>query len=213
MIEGAHWAGVDRLVYVASAAVYPAKAAMPLVEDRVLDGAPDPAHQGYAAAKRAGMALCRAMADQHGRGYLSALPTNLFGPSLHGGERAHVIAAMLGAGADRFEVWGTGRETRDFLHVEDAADALLCLLEHGAPGSVVNVGSSREVSIADLARRIAHVAGFTGEIAFLTDRPESAPRRVLDTARLRALGWAGPGDLDKQLALAWQARQGVPHGN
>ncbi len=209
-IDGAHRADVQRFLYVASSAVYPQAARQPLVEVDLENGAPDPSHQGYAAAKHAGIALCRAYADQHGRDYFAALPTNLFGPTNASGERAHVIPSLLHrflhavqTDQPEIEIWGTGRPKRDFLHVDDCAQALGFILRRQSGFRAINVGSGHEVTIQELAQILAKIAGFSGKLVFDSTRPDGAPRRALDISALKALGWAGPRNFENQLAAVY----------
>ena len=198
VIGGAHRAGVNRLVYIASSAVYPAGAPQPLQEKSLLLGEPDPAHLGYAAAKRAGIALCQAYADQHDRSYIAALPTNLYGSRSSSDSRAHVITALLdrfsravGECWEEIEIWGTGAPMRDFLHVEDAADGLTTILQKGTAGTVFNVGSGNEISIRELALLLAKITRYDGKIVFDRNKPDGAQRRCLDVSKLMSLGWGG----------------------
>lgn len=211
-IDGAHRAGVQRFLYVASSAVYPHAAPQPLNEKDIENGAPDPTHDGYAAAKHAGIALCRTYHDQYGRDYFAALPTNLFGPSNASGERAHVIPALLQrfhnereSGATDIAVWGTGTPKRDFLHVDDCSDALICILENQTGFATVNVGSGIEMTIRELAVSIAKITGFTGTLSFDSSRPDGAPRRALNIGVLQDMGWSGPNDFQTQLAAVYAA--------
>ncbi len=188
---------VPRLVYVASAAAYPEHAPQPIAEGALMTGALDPAHRSYGLAKLAGIEAVASAARQHGLDWFSVLPTNLYGPGGNSdAQRGHVLATLVSrmiaardAGMDEVVVWGTGAARRDFLHVEDCADAIAHLLGHHRSPEPVNIGSGGDVRIADLAGTIRDIVGFRGTLRFDPDKPEGAARRLVDTARLSATGW------------------------
>jgi GDP-L-fucose synthase len=197
VIAAAHEADIDRLLYLGSSCIYPRMAVQPIVEDALMTGPLEPTNRAYALAKICGIGLCDAYRAQYGRDYISAMPCNLYGP----GDRfdtvsSHVIPAMV----MKFHqakmrndpvvtIWGTGNPLREFLHVDDLARGLMVLLEsYHAPGAV-NIGSGVEVSIRDLAVMIARHTGYAGEILFDPAMPDGAPRKLLDCARMRGLGW------------------------
>ena len=202
IIHAAWSGGAEKLLFLGSSCIYPRDATQPVAEESLLTGPLEPTNEWYAVAKIAGIKLCQAYRRQHGCDFIAAMPTNLFGrgDNFHP-ENSHVPAALL----DRFhrakaenrgtvEVWGSGRPRREFLHVDDLADACVFLLKRYSGGDAINVGCGRDISIAEFARLVAEVVGFRGRIAFDTDRPDGAPRKLLDTRRLQALGWtAGTG--------------------
>ncbi len=197
VIEGARRAGIDRLIAIGSSALYPRDAAQPIVEDALLTGALDPAHEGYSVAKIAGSKLCETYARQYGCAFTAVQPTNLYGPfdnfALPG---AHVLPALLrrmheakSEDAVSLAIWGSGRALREFLHVDDLANALIAIAARRDAPSPINIGSGTEISIAELATLIADVVGYRGELVFDPDQPDGVPRKRLDSTRLTALGW------------------------
>ena len=188
---------LPRLVYVASAAAYPEHAPQPIAETALMTGPLDPAHRSYGLAKLAGIEAVASAARQHGLNWFSVLPTNLYGPGGNSdAQRGHVLATLVSrmiaardAGMDEVVIWGTGVARRDFLHVDDCADAIAHLLGHHHSTDPVNIGSGSDVSIADLAGIIRDIVGFRGTLRFDPDKPEGAARRLVDTARLSATGW------------------------
>ena len=215
VIHAAHRVGVPRLLYIASAAVYPLEAPQPYRVEDLWAGPVDPSHIGYATAKRAGIALCQTYRSQFGRDYISVLPTNLYGTAIGASPRhAHVVPAMLrrfGAakrsGAAEITLWGTGTPLRDFLHADDLADALVFLMARHSGAAPVNIGSGQEVSIRALAETIAEVVGYDGALHFDTDRPDGASRRLMDLSALHGLGWSGARPLRAGLEEAWSHLQ------
>ncbi|MHB2168556.1 GDP-L-fucose synthase family protein [Alsobacter sp. R-9] len=213
LIHAAHRVGVEKLLFLGSTCIYPRDAAQPMREEALLTGPLEATNEWYAIAKIAGLKLCQAYRRQFGDDFISAMPTNLFGPgdNFHP-ENAHVPAALLGrfhrARVERMPevaVWGTGRPLRDFLFVDDLADACVHLLEHYSGEVALNIGSGREVSIGEFARLIAAVVGYEGRIVFDTSRPDGTPRKGLDVSRLSALGWRPTRTLEDALRAyyAW----------
>ena len=196
-IEAARAVGVSKLLFIGSAAVYPPGAPQPFREDSLLSGALEPAHEGYALAKLAGVKLCQTYRRQHGCDFISALPTNFFGPDPRPtGLHAHVVPSLMRrfaearrTGAEAVEVWGTGRARRELLYVDDAADACITLLRSYSGEAPVNVGVGHDITIAELAQEIAEVARFEGRITFDVSKPDGVQRRLLDVSRLFGLGW------------------------
>jgi GDP-L-fucose synthase len=180
LIQGAHTVGVEKLLFLGSSCIYPRLAPQPLAEDALLTGPLEPTNEWYAIAKIAGLKLCQAYRRQHGADFISAMPTNLYGPGdnydLQG---SHVLPALL----------GTGTPLREFLHVDDLADACVFLMKTYSGDSPINVGSGQEVSIRALADLIAEVLGWSGALTFDTTKPDGTPRKLLDTGRLHDLGW------------------------
>ena len=206
VIDAAWRAGVERLLFLGSACIYPREAPQPMREEALLTGPLEPTNEPYAVAKIAGIKLCESYNRQYGTRYRCVMPTNLYGPNdnFHP-ENSHVIPGLMRrfheakeSGAGLVTVWGTGRPRREFLHVDDLADACVYLMDvddevygrHTAPMcSHVNVGTGEEVTIRELAELVAEVVGYEGEIRFDAARPDGMPRKLLDCARLRALGW------------------------
>jgi GDP-L-fucose synthase len=197
VIEAARRSGVAKLLFLGSSCIYPRLAPQPMVEEALLSGPLEPTNQWYAVAKIAGLKLCAAYRRQWEVDFISAQPTNLYGPGDTYDLRAsHVVPALIAKahrakldGAAEVEVWGTGRPRREFLHVDDLADALVFLMERYSAESHVNIGSGEDVSIAELARLIAEVVGFKGGVRYDESKPDGAPRKLLDVTKLRALGW------------------------
>ena len=202
IIQAAWRSGTEKLLFLGSSCIYPRDAAQPVAEDSLLTGPLEPTNEWYAVAKIAGVKLCQAYRRQHGCDFIAAMPTNLFGPgdNFHP-ENSHVPAALLdrfhrakAENRDMVPVWGSGRPRREFLHVDDMADAGVFLLKHYSDEAVINVGTGRDIAIAEFARLVADVVGFRGRIVFDPSRPDGAPQKRLDTSRLQALGWtAGTG--------------------
>ena len=226
VVTAAHEAGVQRLLNLGSSCIYPRMAPQPIPEDALLTGLLEPTNEPYAIAKIAALKLCESLNRQHGRDYRSVMPCNLYGPgdTFHP-ERAHVLPALMrrfheaaqrGDGA--VTVWGTGTPLREFLHVDDMAEGALHVLdlprerlaaETRPMVSHINLGSGQEISIAELARMIAGVTGFTGELRFDPGRPDGTPRKVLDVSRLARLGWQARIGLEQGLrdTYAWYLAQ------
>lgn len=206
VIDAAYRAGVPRLQFLGSSCIYPRLAGQPLREDALMTGPLESTNEAYAVAKIAGIKMCESYRRQHGCDFRSAMPTNLYGPNDNFDlESSHVLPALLRKfhqavrqGGDVVPVWGSGRPRREFLHVDDLADACVHLLELEPEAywsvasdrcSHVNVGSGRDISIAELAELIGRIAGFHGVIEFDASLPDGTPRKLLDVGRLRALGW------------------------
>jgi GDP-L-fucose synthase len=209
--------GVRKLLFLGSSCIYPRLAPQPIPESALLTGPLEPTNQWYAIAKIAGLMQCQAYREQHGRDFISAMPTNLYGPGDNFDlEGAHVLPALLRrfraarlAGASTVRIWGTGTPRREFLHVDDCADALVFLLRHYSEANTINVGVGRDVTIAELARIVAGVTDFSGEIKFDTSRPDGTPRKLMDVGRLAALGWQARIGLEEGIAstYAWLNRE------
>lgn len=197
VIEAAHHAGVDRLLFLGSSCIYPRDAAQPLAEDSLLTGALEPTNEAYALAKIAGVRLCQFYRRQYGRHYHALMPCNLYGPhDRFDLQRAHVIPALMlkmhharAAGAEKLTLWGTGTPLREFLHVDDLAQAVLRALSDYDGADPLNIGSGAEISIRDLALMLAEVTGYRGEIVFDPAFPDGTPRKLLESTRIQALGW------------------------
>ena len=212
VIEHAHGADVQKLLFLGSSCIYPRMAPQPIPEDSLLTGPLEKTNQAYAIAKIAGLKLCEAYNSQYGRNFIAAMPTNLYGPHDNFDlETSHVLPALLRkfheakkGGADTVEIWGTGKPLREFLHVDDLADACLFLMNHYDEPGLINVGSGSEISIADLAAQVAKTVGFEGELEFNTDKPDGTPRKLMDSSRLFALGWQPGISLEEGLATTYQ---------
>jgi GDP-L-fucose synthase len=219
VIEGAHRAGVERLVFIASAAAYPLLVPQPMREEALLTGPLDPTHEGYAVAKIAGIKLCETYRRQYGRRYFAALPCNLYGVNDHfDPQTSHVVPALIRkfhaakrAGEAEVVVWGSGTPRREFLYVDDLADAILFLLERYDGEGPINVGAGADVTIRELAGIIGKAAGFIGALAFDSSKPDGAPRRLMDSSRLAALGWRPKTKLEEGVAevYRWFQRESV----
>lgn len=197
LVHGAHLAGVERLLFLGSTCIYPKFAPQPIKEEALLTSALEPSNEPYALAKIAGVKLCASYSKQYGRKYISAMPTNLYGPGdNYHPQNAHVIPALLRRfheakerGDREVVIWGSGRVLREFLHVDDLARALLLLLESYEGVEHINVGSEEELSIGQLAHLIGEVVGYRGKILFDETKPEGTPRKKSDCTRIFALGW------------------------
>ena len=196
-IEGARQAGVEKLLFLGSSCIYPRLAPQPMPESCLLTGPLEPTNEWYAIAKIAGLKMCEAYRRQYGSDFISAQPTNLYGPEdNYDLKSSHVLPAMIAKahlaklqGAAFMPVWGTGKPCREFLHVDDLADALVFLMEHYSGEEHFNIGWGEDISIADLARLVCDVVGFKGELRFEADKPDGTPRKLLDVTGLNALGW------------------------
>lgn len=211
VIHSAWQHGTRKLLFLGSSCIYPRDCPQPIKEEYLLTGPLEPTNQWYAIAKIAGVKMCQAYRRQYGFDAICAMPTNLYGPGdNYHPENAHVVPALIRrfdearrAGANEVVVWGTGTPLREFMHVDDLAAALVMLMQNYSAEALVNVGSGDEVSIGDLARMIADIAGFTGAIRFDTGKPDGTPRKRLDDERLRKLGWSPAIDLAQGLSLAY----------
>jgi GDP-L-fucose synthase len=197
VIEAAHRSDVQKLVFLGSSCIYPKHAEQPMREDALLTGPLEPTNEWYAIAKIAGIKLAQAYRWQHGRDFISAMPTNLYGPGDNFGlETSHVLPALIRKaheakvnGAKTMEMWGSGLPRREFLHVDDLADACVFLLKNYSGAAHVNVGCGQDIAIAELAQLVNRIAGFEGEIIHDLSKPDGTPRKLLGTAKLTALGW------------------------
>ncbi len=203
LIEAARRFETDKLLFLGSSCIYPKHAAQPMSEDALLTGPLEPTNEWYAVAKIAGIKLCQAFRRQYGCNFISAMPTNLYGPYDNWNlESSHVLPALMvkthlakRSGAAALPVWGTGRPKREFLHVDDLADACVFLMRCYAEEEHVNVGTGVDVSIAELAEMIADIVGFEGTVRYETDKPDGTPRKLLDVSKMRGLGWQAAIDL------------------
>ncbi|WP_210519777.1 GDP-L-fucose synthase family protein [Hymenobacter terricola] len=197
VIGQSHLHDVQKLLFLGSSCIYPKMAPQPIKEEYLLTGPLEPTNEPYAIAKIAGLKLCEAFRDQHGRHYISAMPTNLYGPGdNYDLQTSHVLPAMLRKfheareqGHPEVEIWGTGTPYREFLHVDDLADACLHLLLHYDGAASVNIGTGEDLTIRELAELVRDITGYTGNIVYNTAKPDGTPRKLLDVSRMRALGW------------------------
>jgi GDP-L-fucose synthase len=211
LISSAHDVGVRKLLFLGSSCIYPSHAPQPMNEDMLLTGPLEPTNEWYAIAKIAGIKLCQAYRKQYEADFISAMPTNLYGPAdNYHPDHSHVPAALIRrmheaklAGAATVTIWGTGKPRREFLFVDDLADACVFLLKNYSGADFLNVGTGEDRTIADFARMVADVVGFKGEFIFDTSRPDGAPQKLLDVSRLAALGWRARTDLRAGLAAAY----------
>lgn len=213
LIHGAHLAGVQRLMFLGSSCIYPRDCAQPIREDALLTGPLEPTNEPYAIAKIAGIKLAESYNRQHGRQYVSVMPTNLYGPNdNYDLANSHVLPALLRKsheaklrGDAEYVVWGTGRPMREFLYVDDLADACVFLMEQGYDGPLVNIGTGTDVTIRELAETVMQVVGFEGRIVFDDSKPDGTPRKLLDVSRLAGLGWTAKTALRDGIRLAYEA--------
>jgi GDP-L-fucose synthase len=197
VIRAAYHYGARKVLFLGSSCIYPKHAPQPIREDSLLTGPLEPTNEAYAIAKIAGIRLCQAYAREYGANFISAMPTNLYGPNDNFDLlSSHVLAALLRkaheakvTGADELVVWGSGVPRREFLHVNDLAAACLFLLQHYDSPEIINVGWGEDISIRELAELICEVVGFDGNLNWDTSKPDGTPRKLLDVSKLRALGW------------------------
>ena len=211
-IHAAYEAGVKKLLFLGSSCIYPKHAPQPMKEECLLEGQLEPTNEWYAVAKIAGIKLCQAYRRQYNADFISAMPTNLYGP----GDNfdlmsSHVAPALIAKmhrakveGAREVEIWGSGRPKREFLHVDDLADACIHLLKTYSGELHVNVGTGVDLSIAELASMIKSIVGFDGELVYNSERPDGTPRKLLDISRLNAMGWQPKIGLEEGLRSAYQ---------
>ncbi len=212
LIDGAHQAGVQRLMFLGSSCIYPKMAPQPIREDSLLTGPLEATNEPYAIAKIAGVKMCEAYNAQYGRQYVSAMPTNLYGPNdNYDLQTSHVLPALIRKaheaklrGDTEYVVWGSGTPMREFLYVDDLADACVHMMEQGYDGPLVNIGTGQDVTIRELAETVMAVVGFTGRIVFDASKPDGTPRKLLDVGRLHALGWTHRVGLKQGIALAYE---------
>lgn len=213
LIHGAHIAGVQRLMFLGSSCIYPRDCPQPIKEEYLLTGALECTNEPYAIAKIAGIKLCEAYNAQYGRQYVSVMPTNLYGPNdNYDLETSHVLPALLRKaheaklrGDKELVVWGTGTPQREFLYVDDLADACVFLMEQGYAGSLLNIGTGQDVTIRELAETIMDVVGFTGRIVFDAAKPDGTMRKVLDVSLLNAQHWQASKSLPAGIADTYKA--------
>jgi len=212
VIHAAHLNAVKKLLFLGSTCIYPKLAPQPLKEEYLLTGPLEPTNEWYAVAKIAGIKLCQAYRRQYGDDFISAMPTNLYGPGDNFDlEKSHVVPAMLRKmheakerGDTAVTLWGSGKPLREFLHVDDLADGLLFLMENYSGESHVNIGVGKDISIRDLAETIREIVGYQGELVFDTSKPDGTPRKLVDTSRINGMGWKAMTGLRDGLAQAYR---------
>ncbi|RQR30798.1 MULTISPECIES: GDP-L-fucose synthase [unclassified Burkholderia] len=212
VIHAAYRAGVERLAFLGSSCIYPRECPQPIKEAYLLTGPLEKTNEPYAIAKIAGIKLCESYNRQYGTKYVSLMPTNLYGPNdNYDLKTSHVLPALLRKaheakleGRDSLQVWGTGRARREFLHVDDMADATVFILEKGIDSGLYNVGCGADVTIEELARAAMRAVGFDGHIEFDTTKPDGTPQKLLDVGKLDELGWTAKIGLDDGLASTYR---------
>jgi GDP-L-fucose synthase len=227
VIEAAHRSGVRKLLFLGSSCIYPKHAEQPIKEEALLTGSLEPTNEAYAVAKIAGIKMCQSYNKQYGSNFVSVMPTNLYGPNdnfdLMG---SHVLPALIRkfheakvSDSPEVTVWGSGRVYREFLHVDDMADATVYVMQHHDGSQILNIGCGKDVTIADVANLVKETVGYEGEIVFDTSKPDGTPRKLLDVSRLFALGWRPRIELAQGLAdtYAWfesnlDVGRGLPAG-
>ena len=213
VIHAAHVNGVEKLMFLGSSCIYPKLAPQPLREDSMLTGPLEPTNEPYAIAKIAGIKLVETYRSQFGSDFINVMPTNLYGPGdNYHPEYSHVVAALIRrfheakvSGVSNVVVWGTGTPQREFLYVDDLADACIHLMKTYSTGELVNIGTGEDITIAEFARVVAATVGYAGEISFDPSRPDGTPRKLLDVSRLAKMGWCASTSLEDGIKLAYQA--------
>ncbi|HXW70316.1 MAG TPA: GDP-L-fucose synthase [Methylocella sp.] len=212
VIQASHLAGIDRLVFLGSSCIYPKFAAQPIHEDALLTGPLEPTNEWYAIAKIAGIKMCQAYRRQYGRRYISVMPCNLYGRNDNFDPMtSHVLPALIRkfhaaktAGEDQVVVWGTGAPLREFLYVDDLADAIVFLLENYDGDQPINCGAGSDLSIRELAEMIGRITNFKGKLVFDPTKPDGTPRKLMDSSRLAALGWQPKTPLEDGIAKLYR---------
>ena len=213
VIQAAHQSGAEKLMFLGSSCIYPKLAAQPLREDSMLTGPLEITNEPYAIAKIAGIKLVEAYRSQYGSDFINVMPTNLYGPGdNYHPEYSHVVAALIRrfheakvAGASEVVVWGTGMPRREFLYVDDLADACIHLMKTYSSDELVNIGTGEDITITEFAQLVAEVVGYGGAITYDPARPDGTPQKLLDVSRLAKLGWRASTSLREGLKLAYQA--------
>jgi GDP-L-fucose synthase len=212
IIHSAYRSDVKKLLFLGSSCIYPKMAPQPLKEEYLLSGFLEPTNEPYAIAKIAGIKLCEAYRDQYGCNFISAMPTNMYGPNdNYHPENSHVLPALIRkfheaktANQNTVTVWGDGSPLREFLYADDLADALVFLMQHYNEKQFVNVGYGEDISIGELAQMVKETVGFQGDIEFDTSKPNGTPKKLMDSSRLFSLGWKPAVSLKEGIALAYQ---------
>lgn len=219
VFSAAHASGVNRMMFLGSSCIYPRLAAQPMNENSLLTGPLEPTNQWYAIAKIAGVMMAQAYRRQFGRDYIACMPTNLYGPGDNFDlQESHVLSALIvkahqakEANTDSFEIWGTGNAQREFLYVDDMAEACVFLMEHYSANEPINVGYGKDIAIRDVAHAVAKVVGFSGAITNDLGKPDGMPRKLMDSSKINALGWRASTSLEDGIAktYAWYLEHGT----
>ncbi len=212
LIHGAYQAGVKKFVFLGSSCIYPKMAPQPIKEEYLLTGALEPTNEWYAIAKIAGIKMCQAYRKQYGFDAISLMPTNLYGPGDNFDlQNSHVLPALIRKfheakinNASNVTVWGTGSPRREFLYVDDMADATVYLMENYSDEQIVNVGTGEDITIKELAELVKKIVGFNGDLVFDTSKPDGTPRKLLDVSYLKKQGWQYRTDIEQGITLAYQ---------
>jgi GDP-L-fucose synthase len=213
IVHAAHLADVQRLLFLGSSCIYPRDCAQPIKEEYLLTGILEKTNEPYAVAKIAGIKLTEAYNAQYSRNYISVMPTNLFGPNdNYDLQTSHVLPALIRkaheakmSGAESIAVWGTGTPKREFLYVDDLADACIHLMEESYNGYLVNIGTGKDISIAELVAIVMDVVGYRGRIVYDATKPDGTPRKLLDVSKMQQLGWSAQTSLRDGIAKAYRA--------
>jgi GDP-L-fucose synthase len=212
IIQQAYQNDVKKLLFLGSSCIYPKHAPQPMNEDHLLSGYLEPTNEPYAIAKIAGIKLCENYMDQYGCNFISAMPTNLYGPNdNYDLQNSHVLPALIRkfheakeAGKQEVEIWGTGKPMREFLHVDDMAEACLFLMQNYNGKQFVNIGTGKDITIRELAETIMETVGYQGKLTFNTDKPDGTPRKLLDVSKINNLGWHHKIDLKEGIEKTYQ---------
>jgi GDP-L-fucose synthase len=212
VIHSCYMNGVKKLLFLGSSCIYPKFAPQPMKEEHLLTGELEPTNEPYAVAKIAGIKMCQAYNHQYGTDYISVMPTNLYGPKDNFDlETSHVLPAMIRkfheakmAGRTSVEIWGTGTPRREFLYIEDLADACVHLMESYDDSGIINVGMGEDISIRDLALQVKTIVGYTGDIVYDASKPDGTPRKLLDVSKLRSLGWKAQTSLEEGIRRTYE---------
>jgi GDP-L-fucose synthase len=212
IIHNSHVQGVEKLLFLGSSCIYPKLAPQPLKEDYLLTGLLEPTNEPYAIAKIAGIKMCDAYRHQYGSNFISAMPTNLYGPNdNYDLKNSHVLPALIRKfheaqenNTESVEIWGTGSPLREFMHVDDLAEACYFLMQNYNEAGFVNVGTGVDISIKDLAYMIKNIVGFSGDLKFDTSKPDGTPRKLMDVSRIRKMGFTPNIDLEKGIEITYQ---------
>ncbi|MDP2705005.1 MAG: GDP-L-fucose synthase [bacterium] len=212
VIEASHSTSVKKMLFLGSSCIYPKLAPQPIKEEYILTGPLEETNEMYAVAKIAGLMMCQAYHSQYGNNFISVMPTNLYGPNDNFNlKSAHVLPALIRkfheariTGKKEVEVWGTGTVRREFLHVDDVADACLFLMEHYDKPEIINIGTGEDVSIQELAKLIQEIIGFSGQIVWDRSKPDGTPRKLLDVSKINSLGWKHKIPLKQGLAMTYE---------
>jgi GDP-L-fucose synthase len=212
VIHAAWKAGVNKLMFLGSSCIYPRDCPQPIKEEYLLTGTLEPTNEPYALAKIAGIRMCDSYNFQYGTQYVSVMPTNMYGPNdNYDLDNSHVLPALLRKaheakmrGDKKYVVWGSGKPMREFMYVDDLADACVFLMEQGVGEGLYNVGTGTDVTIAELAETVMRVVGFKGDIEFDASKPDGTPRKLLDVSRMRTLGWSAKTSLQDGIATTYQ---------